>query len=175
MRPLTAMLTAIAAGALTFTSSGELGVRALRAAVPAPSQTAARSGHAGPSCNIVSLKEISAVLGVRVSKPSVTVNGPVTVCEFGVGGRDSLMVRFATGESRHKFQQARKGFDKNGEPTKTVTGLKLPAYSGVLNFAWGKAENTLVVLKGSTELLMTSTQFELPKLVALAKKILPRM
>jgi hypothetical protein len=117
----------------------------------------------------VSAKTIKAAVGVTVRSPVVTKNGPVTVCDFL--SATPLLVRFETRENATLFAVGRKGFSQHGEPTKTVGGLGNAAYSSSL--AGGKA-NTIVILKGSTELLITGPE-PLPKLETLAKLILPAL
>lgn len=174
MRRLTPTLTATAAMVLVLAASAGLDVPGARAASRAPARSAAGAatrGNRGPSCNLVSPGEIKAVLGVTVTKPSVTADGPVTVCTYT--GAKVLLVRFETGMSSADFAEARKGFDANGESTKSFTGLHLPAYSSVLG-SGRFATSTLAVLKGSTELLVTGP-FPLTKLVGLVEKTLPAM
>jgi hypothetical protein len=90
----------------------------------------------------------------------------VTVCVFPPP--TALLVRFETHETSALYTAGRNSFTKHGEPTKTVHGLGSAAYSSSL--AGGKS-NTIVALKGTTELLVTGTQ-PLAKLEALAKLIL---
>jgi hypothetical protein len=120
-----------------------------------------------PSCSLASAKIVKSALGITVRSPVVTRNGPVTVCEFA--SASPLLVRFETHASPSLFALGRKGFGQHGEPTKTVSGLGTAAYSSTL--AGGKS-NTIVVLKSTTELLITGSA-PLTKLEALAKLILP--
>ena len=137
------------------------------AAVLASTGTAAAGS--GPSCNLASAKSVKSALGITVRSPSVTKNGPVTVCLFT--STPPLLVRFETNETASLFAFGRKSFGQHGEPTKTVNGLGTQAYSSTL--AGGKS-NTIVVLKNKTELLITANE-PLAKLEALAKLILPSM
>jgi hypothetical protein len=123
----------------------------------------------GPSCRLASAKRVKAALGITVSAPTVTRNGPVTVCEFAAPA--PLLVRFETHESTALFAAGRKGFTKHGEPTKTVSGLGSAAYSSSLD---GGKSNTIVVLKDATELLITGAR-PLAKLEALARLIVPAL
>jgi hypothetical protein len=156
-----------AAGAATLTAVlafvwGALG--ATPAALAAPSTA--------PGCAAVPATEIKAVLGVSVPAPVATHNGPVLVCTYGTPGKESLViVRFQTGETTATFTAARKQFDAHGEATKTYGGLGLPAYTSVLG-SGGYATSTAVVLKGTTELLVTAPA-ALTKVVVLVKKLLP--
>ena len=137
------------------------------AAVLASTATAAAAS--GPSCSLASAKSVKSALGITVASPSVTKNGPVTVCLFT--STSALLVRFETNETASMFAVGRKSFGQHGEPTKTVNGLGTTAYSST--FAGGKS-NTIVVLKNKTELLITANE-PLAKLEALAKVILPSL
>jgi hypothetical protein len=131
--------------------------------------TGAAAASSGPSCSLASAKRVKSTLGIAVGSPAVTKNGPVTICEFA--SASPLLVRFETGESASMFAAGRKGFTKHGEPTKTIRGLGTAAYSSSL--AGGKS-NTIVVLKNTTELLITGSE-PLAKFEALAKLILPSL
>lgn len=174
MRSWTFMQTATAATALALAASAGLEVPGVRAASQTPVTYAAGVAtrrSSGPGCNLVSVSEIKAVLGVAVAKPSVAGNGPVTMCTYS--GAKVLLVRLETGMSPADFSRARKGFEANGEPTKSFTGLQVPAYSSVLG-SGPYAMRTLAVLKGGTELLVTGP-FPLSKLAELVTKVLPAM
>jgi hypothetical protein len=136
------------------------------AAVLASTGTAAAVG--APSCNLASAKLVKSALGLTVASPSVTKNGPVTVCLFT--STPPLIVRFETNENPSLFALGRKGFGQHGQPTKTVNGLGSQAYSSSI----GSTSNTIVVLENKTELLITGDE-PLAKLVALAKLILPSL
>jgi hypothetical protein len=151
-----------------------IGAVAVLAGVPgAPSLLAATSPQrlevrsAGPSCNLASAKKVKSALGITVGAPLVTRNGPVTVCQFE--SKTALLVRFETSETAALFAFGRKSFAQHGAPTKPVSGLGTTAYSSSL-----AGSNTIVVLKGKTELLITSTE-SLAKVEALAKLILPSL
>jgi hypothetical protein len=156
-----------AAGAATLAAAVALVWGSLGAA---PSALAAPG--TAPSCAAVPASEIKAVLSVSVPAPVATHNGPVLVCTYGTPGKGSLViVRFETGETAATFTAARKQFDAHGEATTTYTGLGLPAYTSVLG-SGGYATSTAVVLKGTTELLVTAPA-ALTKVVVLVKKLLP--
>lgn len=118
-----------------------------------------------PSCNLASAKRVKSALGITVASPTVTKNRTVTVCQFR--SKTGLLVRFQTDESASLFAVGRKSFEKHGEPTKTVNGLGTKAYSASVG-----GFTTIVVLKDSTELLITAN-VPRAKIVALAKLILP--
>jgi hypothetical protein len=136
------------------------------AAVLASTGTAAAASS--PSCSLASAKRVKSAIGITVASPSVTKNGPVTVCVFA--STPPLLVRFETSETEAKFTIGRNSFAKHGQKTKTVNGLGGQAYSSSI----GHTSNTIVVFKNTTELLITGNE-PLPKLVALAKLILPSL
>lgn len=173
MRVLTMMLTA---AAVAVAASAGPGVPDASAAFVAPARSAARatSEHeTRPSCTVVTAAEIKTILGLSVGKPTVTGGGSTTLCSFTDPKYRDLLVRVETGMSRSNFQAARKEFDSTGQPTKDFPGLGVPAYSSVLGSKYVKV-NTLALLKGSTEVLLTGA-FPLGKLAALAKKVLPEI
>jgi len=131
--------------------------------------TATATAASTPSCSLASTKRVKAALGITVGSATVTRNGPVTVCLFM--STPALLVRFETKETPALYSYGRKGFSQHHEPTKTVTGLGTSAYSASL--AGGKS-NTIIVLKGTVELLITGAE-PLHKLEALAKLILPSL
>jgi hypothetical protein len=131
--------------------------------------TGAATAATGPSCSLVSAKRVKSALRVTVGSPIATKKGPVTVCGFT--GVSPILVRFQTGETAAMFSAGRKSFTTHGEPTETVGGLGDNAFSSSL--AGGKS-NTIVILKHTTELLVTGTE-PLAKLEALAKLILPAL
>lgn len=174
MRSPVAMLAATAATALVLTPSAGLAAPGAgatsRAPVKATSRLANRRGGS-PGCDLVTPEEIKAVLGVTVGKPTVGGSASVTMCTYS--GDKVLLVRIETGMTSASFSGARQNFDAEGEPTTTYTGLGLPAYTSVLAFNKSSL-NTLAVLKGGTELLVTGV-FPVAKLAALVKKVLPAM
>jgi len=137
-------------------------------AAVALASTGTAAAVSGLSCNLASAKSVKSALGITVGSPSVTRNGPVTVCEFA--STSPLLVRFETNESASMFAAGQKSFTQHGQPTKTVNGLGTKAYSSTFE---GKT-NTIVVLKNQTELLITANE-PLAKLEALAKLILPSL
>jgi hypothetical protein len=137
-------------------------------AVTVLATTANAAAVSGPSCNLASAKRVKSALGLTVASPSVTKNGPVTVCLFA--SSRPLLVRFETNETASLFAFGRTSFGQHGEPTKTVNGLGTQAYSSSI----GTTSNTIVVLKNKTELLITANE-PLAKLEALATLILPAL
>ena len=122
-----------------------------------------------PSCSLASARRIKSALGITVTAPLVTKNGPVTVCQFMNVNGTGLLVRFQTSETAALFAAGRNGFAQHGVATKAVRGLGTKAYSSSIG-----STSTIVVLKGKIELLITAN-VSLPKVVALAKLILPSL
>jgi hypothetical protein len=144
-----------------------VGLAGVPSALAAPATNRDDAHSAGPSCNLASPSKVKSALGVAVSSPSATNNATITVCQFTTD--PGLLVRFETKESASLFALGRKGFQTHGEPTKTVAGLGTEAYSSSIG-----GTNTIVVLKNTTELLVTAS-VPLAKVVALAKLILPSL
>jgi hypothetical protein len=116
---------------------------------------------------------VQSALGLSVGSPTSQVNGAVTVCTYsGTGSTPAtVIVRFETGMTQAGFATAKAGFGQHGEPTTDVNGLGDAAYSSTLGAAQFQ-QNTIVVLKGSTELLI-SAPATLAQVEALANQILP--
>jgi hypothetical protein len=84
----------------------------------------------------------------------------------------TVIVRFETAMTPASFAAARTQFDQNGEASTTVSGFGDAAYSSTLG-SGQYANTTLVVLKGSTGLLVTGPA-SLAQIQALEQQILPR-
>lgn len=136
--------------------------------VSAPTTTTTSSPQS-LSCSLAPVSEVNASLGLNVASPSSQVNGPVTVCTYG-GTPGPVIVRFETGESSSSFETAKQSFEQNGEATSDVSGLGDAAYSSTAGS--GESEtNTIVVLKGSVEVLVTAP-VSLDDVSALARQML---
>jgi hypothetical protein len=123
----------------------------------------------------VSPATVQATLGLAVNAPTPTVNGIVTVCTYtGTGSAPStVIVRFAGESTRASFDVAKAQFAGHQEPTTDVTGLGDAAYSSTLG-AGSIVQNTVVVLKGTTEMLV-SAPAPLDQVEALARQVLPSL
>jgi len=99
------------------------------------------------------------------------VNGPVTICLYSDAAGSSPLVRFQTGQSAAAYTSARARFDANGRPTTDLPGLGDAAYTSAGNAV---AAPSVVVLKGTTELLVTSAG-SLADCKAVATAILPAL
>ncbi len=135
------------------------------AAVPTTSGTPTTQGSPTVSCALVTPAEVSAALGITGTVSQTTVNGPVTLCSLPGGG----LVRFETGYSLSDFQSAKAQFPSHGETTSDLAGLGDAAYTST-----AAASNTVVALRGSTEILVTAS-FSLAQLESLVRAILPSL
>ncbi len=110
-----------------------------------------------PGCGLVPASVVGAVYKAPVGPPLAETKGPVTVCNFfSTAPLVSVLVRFEVGESAAQFAATRKQFEQRHDHTVTQPGFGQMAYSVVLGS--GKTlTSTIVVLTGSTELLVTGT------------------
>ncbi len=123
------------------------------------------------SCPSIPASEVNRELGTSVGPPTSRVEGPVTVCVYkSTTEPQSAIVRIETGTSAAAFAAARAQFDKQGETTTPAPGLGDQAYTSTLT-AGGITNSTVVVLKGSTSLLVTGSA-TVPQVEALAGQIL---
>jgi hypothetical protein len=110
------------------------------------------------SCSLAPAPLVGSALGIPVGMPAPDTNGPVTVCTYmATSGGGQVIVRFQTGMTPSSFASNEAQFTANGETTTPVSGLGDEAYSSTTGGGAGTPEvNTLVVLKGSTEVLVTA-------------------
>jgi hypothetical protein len=136
--------------------------------------SAAQAAGKGPGCGLVPASVVDGVYGARLTGPAAQTQGPVTVCSFSSSAPVLyVLVRFEVNETVAMFKAGRKSFTAHKEPTVTVPGLGLMAYSSV--FGSGKTlTSTVVVLTGKTELLVTGTG-PLAKALSLTKKVLAKL
>ena len=136
--------------------------------------SAAQAAGKGPGCGLVPVSVVDGAYGARVTGPTAQTKGPVTVCSFSSSAPVLyVLVRFEVNETVAMFKAGRKSFTAHKEPTVTVPGLGLMAYSSV--FGSGKTlTSTVVVLTGQTELLVTGTG-PLSKALSLTKKVLAKL
>jgi hypothetical protein len=103
-----------------------------------------------------SAASVNSALGTTVSAPKSTVRGTVTVCTYSQGANSQqVLIRLQTGMTPALRTASRAGFDQHGEPTVTVTGLGDAAFSSTIGTGQ-YADNTIVVEKGTKELLVTA-------------------
>jgi len=108
-----------------------------------------------PSCRLAPASLVNTALGTDLGDPTEQINGPVTVCQYVGKAAGHVTVRFETGQSASIFQQVRKSFDDNGQPTKDVHGFADEAFSSTIGTA-NLTLNTLVARQGPVEILVTS-------------------
>ena len=162
------------AGALLLTSALAVGAAACSSGGGDGSASGGGgSSHGAPSCALAPAATVGAALGLPLQAPSVQDNGTVTVCTYAGTGTvpATVIVRFQTGMDEAAFAAGRAGFDQHQEPTTEVTGLGDAAYSSTLGTGQFQ-QNTIVVRKGSTELLV-SAPAPLPQVEVLARRLLP--
>jgi hypothetical protein len=103
-----------------------------------------------------SAAKVNAALGTTLTTPKSKVNGSVTVCTYSSSSNpQSALIRNQTGMTAALRSASRAGFDQHGEPTVTVSGLGDSAFSSTIGSA-SFTENTVVVEKGTRELLVTA-------------------
>jgi hypothetical protein len=125
-----------------------------------------------PSCAVVPAQTVSEVYGRGFAAPQSRSTGSVTVCSYlNPANGVFVLVRIGVGTTRQMFSAERAQFDRHKEHTVTQHGIGTEAYSVVLGTAKTQT-STVVVLQGSTELLVTGTGL-LTKAFALARKVLP--
>jgi len=156
-----------------------LGLAACSSPTPASGATPNDPGgspagfRALPSCRSVLPAEVQDSLGLSVGAPSTQVNGTVNVCTYtGTGTTPStVIVRFESAMTPASFAAAKAGFAQHQEPTTDVAGLGDAAYSSTIGSAQVQ-QNTVVVLKGSSELLVTAPA-PVDRIELLARRLLP--
>jgi hypothetical protein len=135
--------------------------------------TAAAGAAAPPTCGLASPSLVGSVYGAKFGPAFSETKGHVTVCSYlGTAPVISVLVRFQTSEGSAAFNAARRQFDRRGEHSVSRPGFGQSAYSVVLGS--GKTmTSTIVVLTGSTELLVTGTG-PLGKAEQLAERVLAK-
>ena len=104
--------------------------------------------------------------------PSKVVNDTVTVCTYRQSA-GTVIVRFDTASSAAKFAAAKAGFGSHGETAVTASGFGDEAFTSTLG-AGNYTTSTIVVRKGSTELLITGPG-SIAQVEALATQVLSKL
>jgi hypothetical protein len=112
------------------------------------SSSSTSKSSASVNCSLAPASEVSSSLGINVTFLTSTDNSPVTLCSYSGG----TLVRFQTEENAAGFATGKAGFGQHGELVADVSGLGDAAYSSSIG-----GINTLVALKGSVEILITSS------------------
>ena len=122
---------------------------------PAPASAAVRPVSAG---DCPSLALVRTTLGLQVGAPAATAGAPdVVVCSYPKGANPAaVVVRIQEDQTVAGFVAARTGFAKSGQRTVDVPGMFDGAYRSQLGSTTYGVTRTLVVLRGSTEVLVTA-------------------
>lgn len=137
--------------------SSSISQSAASSASPAASSPAA-AGQSQVSCGLVPATLVNAALGTDLGAPSQSAGANAVACQFKGAKAGTAEIRIATGETAAAFAAERKTFDSSGQPTKTYAGIGDQAYSSTQSMPMGMPSvHTLVALKGSVDLLVSST------------------
>jgi hypothetical protein len=144
----------------------------LGAGVAAPAASASASTNK-PSCDLVSPALIKKVLGFSAQPPQVTVSGNELTCRYEIPKLyQSVAVHFTAGMTPQSFKYFWDAYAKSAKTT-AVKGLGQEAWASVVSL-YGATASTLVVLKGSEELMVQSPG-PLAPVEALARAVLPKI
>jgi hypothetical protein len=127
-----------------------------------PSASASTSSTApvvaGPQCTVATAALVGARLGFTLTGPNIDRGPAATICTYDNPSNQSqsATVQITTGATPAGFANGRRGFAGHGETVSDVAGLGDEAYSATLSVA-NVTNTTLVVRKGSNEVLITTT------------------
>jgi hypothetical protein len=141
---------------------GNSGSSGVSQSTTSPASSAAGSpaaaGQSQVSCDLVPATLVNTALGTDLGPPSQTTGGNAIACQFKGAKAGTVEIRIATGETAAAFTAERKTFDSSGQSTKTYVDFGNQAYTSTQKMPLGMPSvNTLVTLKGSVELLVSST------------------
>jgi hypothetical protein len=123
------------------------------------------------SCASIPASEVNTDLGTSVGPPSSEIQGSVVVCTYKSStAPQSAIVRIETGTDAAAFVASKAQFATQGQTTPDAPGLGDQAYTSTLT-AGGITNSTVVVLKGTTSILVTGSA-TVPQGEALAARIL---
>ena len=147
--------TSAPATAGTGAGAGSGGGTTAPAATPSAAQPAGAPADPG-DCPSVAL--VRTTLGLAVGKPAANSSAAdVVVCSYPKDGNPSaVIVRMQDGQTKAGFAAAKAGFAKSGQKTVDVPDMFDGAYRSELGSATYGFTRTLVVLRGSTEVLVTA-------------------
>lgn len=124
----------------------------------------AHSAAAAPSAgDCPSLALVRTTLGLAVGAPTANAGAlDVVVCSYPKDGNPSaVIVRVQEGQTAAGFTAAKAGFAKSGQKAVDVPDMFDGAYRSELGTTAAGPTRTLVVLRGSTEVLVTArTSFD---------------
>ena len=160
----------------TTTAASGSGSTATTSGGTATTKASGGSSAAAVSCALAPAAQVGAALGITVGAPTPEDNGSVTVCTYQqTGGSGQVIVRFQTGMTPASFSANEAQFTANGETTTPVSGLGDQAYSSTIGGGGSAPEvNTIVVLKGSNEILITGPASQ-AQVQSLATALLPKL
>jgi hypothetical protein len=100
---------------------------------------------------------VNTALGTHVGDPEQQLLTNVAVCTYkpAPGTIGTVIIRMETDTTRTAFDQARHASDANGIPTADLSGFEDAAYTSTIS-ALSVTTNTVVALKGTTEVLVSS-------------------
>jgi hypothetical protein len=135
----------------------------------APMPAAATTGS--PSCALVPVAEVSALIGIAsLKEPEKGGEPPVTVCNFSDGRNPlAVSVRYETGRDPATFAVIRKGHDDNEQRTSDFPGLT----SGAFSFGLGKMHGVSFLHKNTVVMVVAIAPLD--KVAALARVVMDRM
>jgi hypothetical protein len=144
------------ASAFMLAGCGSSGSSSTSQSATSPASPAA-AGPSQVSCDMVPATLVNAALGTDLGAPSQSTGGNAIACQFKGAKADAVEIRIATGDTAAAFAAERKTFDSSGQPTKTYAGFGDQAFTSTQHMPLGMPSvNTLVALKGSVELLVSS-------------------
>jgi uncharacterized membrane protein len=126
-------------------------------------------------CQQVTTAEVSAALGVKVTKVTPDLNGSVTVCWYQVGSNpDAVYVRSSIGSGLSVFNLNKSQSKTQGEhPVNDTHFSPYSAFSTSLGSPSYGVTYGVVVLKKKNELDVGASKVSLAKVETLAKRVLP--
>ncbi|WP_201096524.1 hypothetical protein [Thiocystis minor] len=138
------------------------------------------SGDHNLSCDLAPASEVGATLGLTgLLAPVAGIEFPgtayaVTSCSYGLGNNSrTVIINFDAGTDAEGFAASKQSFVQAGVPVTDVSGLGEAAYFCAAG-TQQVASNTLVVLKGSTSVLIPSGASRAQE-EALARQILAKL
>jgi hypothetical protein len=127
------------------------------ASVPAASVPAA-AGATRLSCDLVPAALVNGALGTDLGAPSQSDAPNAVACQFKGAKAGAAEIRIATGQTASAFAAERTTFDSSGQATKAYAGFGDQAFTSTQKMPLGLPDvNTLVALKGSVEILVSSS------------------
>jgi hypothetical protein len=128
------------------------------AASTAAASAPAAAGAAPPGCDLVPAALVNGALGTDLGAPSQSDAPNAVACQFKGAKAGAAEIRIATGQTAAAFAAERTTFDSSGQSTKAYAGFGDQAFTSTQKMPLGLPDvNTLVALKGSVEILVSSS------------------